>query len=72
MNTRTRETLTFGAADRGTGTTLSLAFCALLSPAASAEAGGATTAGSTAAATAPSAGATGTWSGMENEERRKS
>ena len=49
---------------------MSLAFCALLSPAASAGAGGATTGGSTAAATAPSAGTTGTWSGMENEERR--
>ena len=66
------KTLTSGAAGWGAGTTLSLAFCALLSPAASAGAGGATTGGSTAAATAPSAGTTGTWSGMENEEQRKS
>ena len=46
------KTLTSGAAGWGAGTTLSLAFCALLSPAASAGAGGATTGGSTAAATA--------------------
>ena len=43
-------------------TTLSLAFCALLSPAASA--------GGSTAATAPSAGTTGTRSGMEDEKRR--
>ena len=65
------KTLTSWAAGWGAGTTLSLAFCALLSPAASAGAGGATTGGSTAAATAPSAGTTGTWSGMGNEERRE-
>ena len=35
-----------------------------------AGAGAATSGGSTAAATAPSAGTTGTWYGMENEERR--
>ena len=52
-------------------TSLSLAFCALLSPAASAGAGAATAGGSTAA-TAPSAGTTGTRSGMEDVKRRES
>ena len=43
----------------------------LLSTAATAGAGGATTGGPTAAATAPSAGTTGTWSGMKKENKEK-